>query len=417
MYAIDLYTWNELTFTHDVQRFFDNKLPFKEYQLPSATLDLEDGTAGELTFSITEDNIAYNLINPHKSFVKVLQNEKEIWSGRVHSIDSDFYNQKQYTFGGELSYLKDTVQPIKDYGETYLDPFMLEIIRIHNEQIGTVYTQQQGFPNNEEFPNYIKFEWGGLLDPTLINYEPRTTKLETTFEVIKREANKLGLHIRLIKDLENNTIWIYFVKTFNDQPSDPDFAVLDQTINFGKNLLTFSKNISYDSIYIAAAPYTNYNNQLITLDGYGLYSDSDNFVHINWDIYKYFLVNGYWQATYGWKATSLQVTVESGYTGNIQEYLIAKAKEFLKTKQYESINIEISGIDLAAIDPEYENKPLIYQRCVRIISEPHNLDIELPITQMNINLLSFIDNKYSIGYNTTKTLSNVYTDDQINKGG
>jgi len=79
------------------------------YSVLNPVLDLELNTSGTLTFSMPACNAEYDTIRKLKSTICVKRNGTEIWRGRPITTDRDWYNNKDVTCEGALSFLNDVV--------------------------------------------------------------------------------------------------------------------------------------------------------------------------------------------------------------------------------------------------------------------------------------------------------------------
>ena len=107
----------------------------KESRLIDPVLTLEENYAGSFEFSIPPSNIGYSLIQRMTSEIVVKRNNTEIWSGRVLSEESDFYNIRKLYCEGELAYLNDTVQPQAEYHDITVRGFLETLLTNHNSKV------------------------------------------------------------------------------------------------------------------------------------------------------------------------------------------------------------------------------------------------------------------------------------------
>lgn len=98
------------------------------------TLEEGVGKSGSLTFDVPVSNPYYNDIVEMKSKVRVMQDGKERWAGRVLTEGKDWYNTKAIVCEGELGYFVDSTQ--RPYDEDLTDRGYIEyLVSVHNDQV------------------------------------------------------------------------------------------------------------------------------------------------------------------------------------------------------------------------------------------------------------------------------------------
>lgn len=145
---------------------------------------------------------------------KTTYTQKEIFEGRVLTEDRDFWNVRSIYCEGELSYLNDTCQPQREYGEVTTQSFLESIFEIHNSRV----------VDGKKF--YVGQIWVENDSVT------RTTQYQKTIEVLNSLIEELGGHIKIRK--ENGKRYIDWYKDYGTGSQTV------QTINFGVNLLEYS---------------------------------------------------------------------------------------------------------------------------------------------------------------------------------
>lgn len=87
-------------------------------KLVNPKLDLEVNKAGSCTFTIYSQHPYYNRLKRLKSIIKVYQNDRIIFRGRILDTVKGFKNQKQVTCEVELAFLVDsTIRPYSFSGD------------------------------------------------------------------------------------------------------------------------------------------------------------------------------------------------------------------------------------------------------------------------------------------------------------
>lgn len=150
--------------------FYDTSSPVQELALIDPNLHIESDCAGnfEATFPITNVALATRsdgtkLLDKMITRVFVTRNDDVIWSGRLLSLEEDFYKQLHGYFEGAYSYLADSNQVQKAYGSTStLGGIVRDLINRHNSRmpreknfiVGTILMNNEVLTDN---PFYIDY--------------------------------------------------------------------------------------------------------------------------------------------------------------------------------------------------------------------------------------------------------------------
>lgn len=224
---------------------YDARVPDKSLALISPSLEVESGNAGSLDFTMPPNHLGYNLVDKMRTEVIFKQNDKEMWRGRVLNTDTDFYNQMKVECEGELAYLNDTYQPQKEYDDTTLRQFLEGVISIHNQKVSDTNGNPVG-------PIDKRFKIGAVyvedVGSASVNEMFRKTDYDTTLQCLKSVASTYKAYFVIRKTVEYGVVVRYldFVKDFVDTCS--------QSINFGENLLDYSKSFTMEDLCTVAMP-------------------------------------------------------------------------------------------------------------------------------------------------------------------
>lgn len=91
-----------------------------------------------------------------------------------------------------------------------------------------------------------------------------------------------------------------------------------------------------------------------------------------------------------------------------KDELYTAAKTYLQSGQFDKMSIEVSAIDLHALDVNTDAINLL--DWVRVISEPHGINQDFPVTKLEIPLDRPEDQRFTIGSKTEQTLTSVNND-------
>lgn len=224
----------------------DNDMSLK---LISPNLNLSAGTAGSFSFTAIPGNIAYTGIAVQRLTTTIIveRDGREIWRGRPMKDKDNFANEREVTCEGALAFLNDSrVQPTMSVGSGKItispnaelggDPYVLirNLLEAHNRQV----------PDNRKI--YPGAKPSSYVTGSVKNFKPN---FETTLDVINSKiVGELGGVIEVKYEPEADTpgLYLYYYSTYPTQAT--------QTIEFGKNLIDFTRNWNTDNFVTAVLP-------------------------------------------------------------------------------------------------------------------------------------------------------------------
>ena len=462
-----------------------------ELVLKSPKVTLKDNNAGSFDFTILPTHPYYDNIQKMKSVIQVMDNENEIFCGRVIEESVDFYNRKKVICEGELAFFNDSVQRPAVYHNMTVRGYLQTLINIHNAQIaelnlaikfnaecagesasydyvslyyvknGKVYsafTRKRAndvasktfvIPSTEFYvywhsdssvndfygiavdsveitdataivgtiatlPSYTVQEVTKVTDiqtehkpyqnsSNLIWHYAHTiptnytvgkmfavgavtvtdsndslykyTNWETTLQVIKTDLlDTYGGHLRIRK-----VNGIRYLDYLEDYPNTNT-----QVIEFGQNLLDFTKDIDASDIATAIIP-LGARLEESSIEGLEerLTIESVNsgvdFVHSD------SAVNNY-----GWVYKTVIFD-----DVNVPANLKTKGQQYLNDIQFENVTLTVKAVDLHMLNVDIERIKMLDE--IKVISKPNALDRFFPVTQMTINLDDPSSNSITLG--------------------
>lgn len=318
----------------------------------NATLNLELNTAGTLTFSCPKENTCYDKVYNRKSIVSVYRDGKEIFIGEVREQEKDLARNKKVTCVGLLSYLADSIQPQKEYHDHTPYQLLSKFLAFHNEQVdehkkiylGKVTVQD---PNNSLY---------------------RFTNFETTLEAIMGKLiDKLGGYLKLRN--EEGKLYLDYLRL------EEMGKATSQQIEFGLNLLDYTEDLSAEEVTTAIIPLgKELESEGETNEILKKYTD---IASVNKG--KNYLVSKEAQAEFGWVCRVVRwndVTVPAN--------LLRKASEWLKDKQFENIELNLTAVDLSEFGLDYET--IDCGDLVRCKAQSFGMDRMFPVMKQTIPL-------------------------------
>ena len=351
--------------------FCDNNLIFdlsNDMSLTSPILKLQDNNAGTLEFGILPGDDIYDKIKKMKSEILLYSEGRPIFSCRPIDENIDFKNIKKITCEGALAYLNDSVQRPHEYHNLSIRGYLETLITNHNLQVSD--------------PR-LQFEVGVVTVHDDNDSIYKYTNWESTLQVIKTDLiDKYGGHLRV--RIEGDKKYLDYLK---DYPKTNT-----QVIEFGTNLLDFTKNIDATQIVTAVIPL-------------GARLEESSIPKLEERLTIKSINNGVDYVTsqsaidtYGWIFKT--VTWDDVHKPLILKH---KGEEYLKSIQFENVVIKVRAIDLHMVDVNIEQIELLDQ--VRVISKPNGLDKIFPVSELTIDMTNPQANSITLGNNSIQAMS------------
>ncbi len=329
----------------------------EDFVITKGQITKEVNKSGSFVFSIPSKHEFYNMIQKMKSIITVYKGEELIFRGRVINEAISFFKEKSFTCEGELGFLLDSIQRPFTFEGTPAD-LLNKIITEHNSQVeeskrftvGTVTVSGNISITNEEY--------------------------ESTFDSLQDKL--IGVfngYLFITGDKDGNRV-------INWYETSPYRSA--QVIQFGENLLDFTKTNRAEDIATAIIPL-----------GYEIENETTGeksrltIANVNNGVdYVY---NADAVELYGWI-----FKVESWDDEEDASNLKRKGEAFLVEKIKQSITIELSAIDLSLMDHSIDAFRL--GDYIPIVSDPHGLDDTFLLEKQTIDLLKADNDKITLGY-------------------
>jgi len=302
---------------------------FAKHAVVNPQLTLELNTAGTLTFSVPPTNECYRNLSVLKKIITVKRDDKEIWRGRVISVERNFWNEKVVKCEGDLVFLN----------EYYKRGFQFTgDITAYIEYLLAEYNASA--ENDKKFVRGVVT--GGDTSSHYFNRELPYTVLELLKDHL---VNEYGGFIRT-REL-NGVHYLDYLSQGN---------VSSQEITFGENLLDFNEYIDASKICTVVVPLgatSQTTNKRIDIK-----SVNDG---------KDYLENTEGIALFGRIETTQQYD-------NITDpaELKSAGEAFLESSDILSAELSISAVDLSYVD--IDTSAFELGQRVKCVSAPHNLN-------------------------------------------
>lgn len=337
---------------------YDSTLP--DYVISKGQIIKELNKSGSFTFTLYSSHTHYNLIQKMKSIITVYKGDNLIFRGRVINEKAGFYKDKTFTCEGELGFFLDSIQRPYNFNGTP-EELLGQFITNHNAQVDDT----------------KKFKLGTVTvtDPNNFMIRSNAEYESTSNNIQSRLLDLLGGYLFITNSNTGERV----INWYKESPYHSK-----QNIEFGSNLLEFTKTNRADEIATAIIPLGAETENKTTGEKSRLtISSVNNGVDY---VYNEDAVN-----LYGWI-----FKVETWDDVTLASNLKTKAEAFLMEKIKQSISIELSAIDLSLMDRSIESFQLGDN--ITIISEPHGLNDSYLLEKQTIDLLKPDNDKITLGY-------------------
>lgn len=360
------------------QIFADGNLIYQpaneRLRLTSPKLTVEMGKAGSLDFGIPPTNSYYNNLQQLKAILTVVEDGTELFRGRVLSNTRNFNNVRSIYGEGDLSYLIDSVQdPEKFKGKSH-DLFR-KIIERHNTMMAgseKVFTIGEITVDNRDVYVAGKSEDITNLETNEFDYNQivingEVENWQTTFDYLESSlVDYCGGYLRTRRD---NTAGITYIDWLKDY-----YAVNNQTISFGKNLLDLTEENNAEEAFSVLIPLGDEN---LTIKDVNNGSNE--------------LVSEEALAKYG---RIVKTNVFGGV--NNASTLLENGRRYLNEHAIPPVTFTVSAVDMHLLNPSVQ--PIRLGDKVHILSPAHEVDdSDLVCTKIEYDLTNPANTKYTFG--------------------
>ena len=336
-----------------------------ELKVIGAKCSLEVNKTGSLTFQIASTHPYYNKIKKHTSEIKLYQDDRVLFCGRVLNDEITFENIKTIECEGELSYFLDSIQRGKEYHlegvtENVIETYLNEIVAIHNSQVDERKQFSVGLVNITDPNNYLY---------KISNYEDTLTTLTDKL------LNVYGGYLVVRHD--NGVRYLDYVNELTN--------VCNQTIEFGKNIIDMTRYIKGEDVYTALIPLGATNETSGTTNTEETYEKRLTISSLpdstDGTINK---VNDYVYDSEGVEQWGWIWKVEKWDDVTVAENLLRKAKDELRNSIDATLTLDMTAIDLHLLDVDIDR--INVGDRIQCISSPHNLNTILIVKSIEIDI-------------------------------
>lgn len=361
----------------------------RERVLTDAKAELAVNEAGKLSFTINREHPMYGKLQPMNKEQEVVleQDGNELFRGRILHMKQDFYGGYAVTCEGEMSYLNDvTLRPYST-----LDADVPSTVDGYFGWLVSQYNQKSDY----RFNFTVGLNQGWELDENNYIYRENSERPNIAQEMKEKLLETLGGYIRM---RNSNGLRIIDYLSSGDKASS-------QRIEFGKNLLDFTRERDWADYYtvivpVGARPETEDGSEAPKIDIYdepdgdivgGLYKQGDRIIDV--------------EAAYHYGFIERVVEFDDV---TLPENLVKRGARELRNVQVGDV-LEITAVDLHMLDKNI--KPINVGDFVRATSKPHGYDEWFVCSKMTIDICNPSENTFTLGneydYMTGKQASKI----------
>lgn len=341
------------------------------------TLDQAVNAHGSLSFKILPTHPEYNNIRALMTIVTVYNGDDLIFRGRVIETTQDIYGIISVYCEGELAFLCDSVHTPFVYGGSTATPGDLfrRLIANHN-----AYTTSVDNSNREKL-----FTIGQVTVKGQKGYTYSADTAKSTWDLlIDGLINQVGGYLRTRH--VNDVTYIDYLADYT--------GVAQQTVEYGKNLLSLEDGIVGGDIITVLLPYGGKPDGVDTRTTIESVNNGKSYIKADAEtIAKYRNI---------WGTQTWDEITDPGQ-------LLLAARSYLNAQKEALNTVSAEALDLSAVDADM--KPIHVGDYVRIISTPHGINKKLLCTAKTTDLADPASTRITIGPKTQTLTSAVKNGD------
>lgn len=374
---------------------YDDTSPDSYLKVTSPKLSLAENSAGSLTMTIPPGNAGYDMIVRMVTNITVEKDGEYFWAGRVLQEKKDFWNNRNLTCEGELAFLNDTTQPqdSRRYpgGPGGMRTLLLALLAEHNDH---------ALPDRRIYVNLPDGTASGIVTAELpsggIDF---VRNYEKTIECVNKLSEEYSGAARIRRVVKGGATYrvLDFLKV--ERPEDR-LDTNTQTVEFGKNLIEFSSSFDSSEYATVIVPLGE---KLKSEEGEGV-EGLERYVTVETDPRS--------GGTRYVKAAQ-EVIDERGWIEKVVHFddistpslLYNKAMQYLTDLQFETMQIDLSALDLHYLNPEIED--IRIGDLIQVVSVPHGIHHFFPVKKLDIPLDQPQNATYQLGDNVKSSMTAV----------
>lgn len=331
---------------------YDNRLDDFALLGLTVTTGLNKGGTAEITMPIGHP--AYNAFISYRTIVEVYRDDILLFRGRALYPTDDFYGNRIITCEGERCFLQDAVMRPYLYQDTPAAIFA-DLIAQYNAQVEAAKQFQIGTVTVVDANDYVRLE---------------SESAEQLVETIDKLVERCGGYVVFTTNDEGQRV-INWYESLGYRSS--------QVIEFGENLLDFSRSAASTDLATRIIPYGAKNEETgewVTIesvnDGLDFIEDAD--------------------------AVALRgVIAKPVFWDDVTQpaNLLTKARQYLASSKMLVTTLEMTAVDLSVLDKSIDSFQV--GDTIHVRSRPHGVDDDFLLSERTYNLLDPADDKVVMG--------------------
>jgi len=338
----------------DASLVYDSRLD--DYALLGLTATAGLNVGGTAKIIMPPTHPAYNRFSSYKTVVQILRDGEIIFRGRALYPEDDFYNRRTITCEGERCFLRDGIHRPHTYNDTPANIFT-EVIGLYNAQV-------------EAFKQFVVGAIEGISTDAIVL---ENEEAETFSATVDKLIEVCGGYIVFTTNNDGQRVinWYASINYSNQQ-----------TIEFGENLVDFSRTTANSDLATVIVPYgakdetTGERLTISSVNGGLDFIKDDDAVALRGVIAKAM----YWDEI---------VTPDA---------LLVKAQQYLSNSKNLIASLELTAIDLSLLDKSVDS--FMIGDTIKVRSKPHGVHDELyQLTEQSLDFLHPQNDRVVLGKN------------------
>lgn len=378
--------------------FYDSASGVAEMAIAQPNLKLELSKAGSLEFTILPTHPMYNSFHKMKTYIRVMQDDYELFRGRVLEINDTTWMERHIQCEGDLAYLIDSLQPPQQevssdttssttksnatYRAQYGGHVAAKSSIIQKLDLGDV-TNAQGrlaaqfnkyiTHHNSQMDAEKRFTVGNvtMTDVGTVSFTSNSYR-ETKTAIDSDLVKQYGGYLQTRKNANG--------PTFIDWLKEPGSASTQQIV-LGVNLVDLQQKFGGDELFTILVPTGDSDLTIASVNGGNIGIENAAAIAQYGRIYKPLSYSGITDAA------------ELKKLG--EDYMAANCKP-------DKLSLTIKAIDMNLLDGEVD--AIRVGSTVTVVSEPHDISVALTCISVEYDIQNPENNSYEIG-DPTETLS------------
>lgn len=378
--------------------FYDSESGNAEMAIAQPTLKLELNKAGTLEFTILPTHPMYNIFQPMKTYIRVMQDDYELFRGRVLKIQDSIWLERKIQCEGDLAYLIDSLQPPQQDVNANTTSNRTTSNSSYRSQYGghvparstTVQTLDLGEVENTESRLAAQFNKYIAEHNNQMEVEKRFTVGNITVVDVGTVTFSSSSYRDTKNAIDNDLIDRYsgFLQTRKNQ-NGPTFidwlkeptVVSTQNIVLGMNLIDLQQELKGDELFTIFVPIGDDDLTIASVNNGSMCLEDAEGIERYGRIYKTEKYNG------------IKDAAELKKLG--EDYMAANCKP-------ELLSFTVKAIDMNLLDGEID--AIRVGSTVTIVSDPHGIEVHLTCISIEYDIQNPENNSYEIG-DPSETLS------------